>query len=54
VAFPHRGVPAAPAVALVRKAPNARAGLAAAEDGASVLRRAARCWDAVGVAAGVA
>jgi hypothetical protein len=48
VAFPHRGVPAAPAVALVRKAPSARAGLAAGEDDdVSVLRRAARWWDAV-------
>jgi hypothetical protein len=55
VAFPHHGVLAAPAVARVRKAPNARAGLAAGEDDddACVLRGAARCWDVVGVAVGV-
>jgi hypothetical protein len=41
------------AIARVRKAPNARVGLAAGEDDACVLRRAARCWDAVGVAVGV-
>ena len=54
MAYPHRGVPAAPAVVQVRKAPNTRAGLAAGEDDACVLRRAARCWDAVDVVVGVA
>jgi len=53
VAFPHHGVLAASAVARVKKAPNARAGLVAGEDDddddACVLRRAARWWDAVGV-----
>ena len=53
MAFPHRGVPAAPAVALVKKTPNARVGLAAGEDDACELKRAARCWDAEGVVVGV-